>query len=91
MPSLDDAAKDLMHDCLARISKGDSNAAFDLASFWMGHIADQDTEIKLAIAEGLARQSAALGSKEAELFLRESWPSMKEVLRKRLDRLHANG
>lgn len=77
---------EFLRDCLDRIANGDPGATYDLASFWIGHVADRDPEIELGIAEGLLIQAAKLGSKDAEDYLSKTWPDMKEILRKRLTR-----
>lgn len=77
---------ELIRECLERISSGDKDAAFDLAQLYMTRVVKQDVEVMLCVIEGLARQSAALGSAEAKDFLEGDWPGLKPVLERRLGR-----
>ena len=81
-----DVNHELVVDCLQRISSGDRNAAFDLAQFYMSRVVKRDVEVMLDVIEGLARQSAVLGSEESKLFLEEDWTELRLVLGKRLAR-----
>ena len=73
-------------ECLERITSGDQNAAFDLAQLYMSRVVKRDIDAMLYVIEGLARQSAAMGSPESREFLKDDWPSLREVLKKRLTR-----
>lgn len=77
---------ELVRECLERISSGDKDAAFDLAQLYMTRVVKQDVEVMLLAIEGLARQSAALGSTEARDFLAGEWSELKQVLARRLER-----
>lgn len=77
---------ELLHDCLERITAGDSAGFHNLAFFWMGHVTDRDPVIELGLVEGLMRQSAAMGNTEAAKFLREAWPDTRVMLAKNLSR-----
>ncbi len=81
-----DINHELAADCLKRISDGDPEAAFDLAQFYMARVVKKDVEAMLYVIEGLARQSAALGSAESKLFLSDDWVELRAVLKKRLAR-----
>lgn len=85
----DEAAEtnhELVRECLERISSGDKEAAFDLAQLYMSRVVKQDVEVMLLVVEGLARQSAALGSSEAKDFLAGEWSELRQVLARRLER-----
>ena len=71
---------------MKRISEGDFCAGFDLAQFFLTHVDDNNVQISLAVVEGLVRQSAQLGSNEAEVFLKEQWPTLQNIMAKRLIR-----
>jgi len=78
---------ELLADCLQRITDGDPQASFDLASFWISHVLDRDPVIELGVIEGLLRQSARLGSREAKEHLITIWPNLRSILEKRLKKL----
>jgi len=84
VPKLD---RELVEDCLNRISAGDKDAAFDLAQLYMARVVHKDVNSTLDVIEGLARQSAALGSEEAAEFLSSDWPELRLVFERRLTRV----
>lgn len=84
--AISSTAREIIADCLERISKGDSCAAFDLASQVMSHADAKDIELNLAIVEALTLVSQRSGCEPAEKFLASQWKEMKEVLRKRWGR-----
>lgn len=75
---------ELVQDCLKRISSGDAEAAFELAQLYMSRMDENDVDVMLWLIEGLARQSAALGSNDAQDFLTNQWEALREPLRRRL-------
>lgn len=81
--AISSTAKEIIADCLQRIAKGDSCAAFDLASQVMSYADAKDIELNLAIVEALALISQRSGCEPAEKFLASQWKEMQEVLRKR--------
>jgi hypothetical protein len=84
--SIDANTRELIADCLSRISAGDTSAAFDLASVFMGHAHEKDIGLNFAVIEGLATLAKARGCKSAEDFLSGQWPDMQAVLRRRWQR-----
>ncbi|MES2077014.1 MAG: hypothetical protein V4462_15485 [Pseudomonadota bacterium] len=82
---------ELLADCLQRITDGDPQGSLDLATFWIGHVLDRDPVIELGIIEGLLRQSAQLGSREANDHLMTVWPNLRPILEKRLKKLQGSG
>jgi len=79
--------RELVKDCLNRISAGDKDAAFDLAQLYMARVVHKDVSSTLDVIEGLARQSAVQGSEEAAEFLSSDWPELRLVLERRLTRV----
>ena len=75
--------REIIHDCMSRLSAGDSCAAFDLAGLVIAHADSKDIELNLAIVEALALASKQRGCDAAEKFLGEEWEPMKQILRKR--------
>ena len=75
----------LIKETLQRISKGDKEAALELAQLYMTRVVKLDVDVMLAAIEGLALQSAALGSPGAKKFLSD-WPELRGVLERRLQR-----
>jgi len=73
-------------DCLSRISSSDSEAPFELAQIFMSRAPQKDIGIILVVIEALIRQSAMLGSAEAQKFLADDWAEMKGALGRRLER-----
>lgn len=84
--ALDATSRELIDDCLARISQGDACAAFDLASAFMAHVDARDVGLNLAVVEALATLAKASGCPEAATFLVDQWPYMKGILQKRWQR-----
>jgi hypothetical protein len=84
--SIDTTTRELIADCLWRIATGDSSAAFDLASTFMGHLHEKDIALNLAVVEALATLAKAQGCEDAERFLADEWPEMQAILRKRWGR-----
>jgi hypothetical protein len=80
----------LIKETLRRISKGDKEAALELAQLYMTRVVKLDVAVMLAAIEGLALQSAALGSSGAKKFLRD-WPELRGVLERRLHRTLRSG
>jgi len=76
-------AREIINDCLQRISSGDPCAPFDLASQVMSYADSRDIGMNLAIVEALALLSKRGGCEPAEKFLASQWSDMKDVLRKR--------
>jgi hypothetical protein len=81
--TVDATTKELVADCLTRISSGDAGAAFDLASAFMSHVDAKDIGINLAVVEALATLAKVQGSPDAAAFLDGQWPEMQGILRKR--------
>jgi hypothetical protein len=75
--------REIIQDCLDRLGKGDSCAAFDLASQVMSHADEKDIELNLAIVEALALSSKNNGCEASQQFLAEQWDAMKESLRRK--------
>jgi hypothetical protein len=76
----------LIRESLDRITAGDKEAAFHLAQLYMTRVVKMDVEVMLSVIEGLARQSAALGSADAIRFLEDDWAKLRQVLHRRLTR-----
>lgn len=81
--ALDVTTRELVDDCLTRISAGDPGAAFDLASAFMSHVDAKDVHMNLAVAQALATLAKLQGCSEAADFLEGQWSDMKTVLGKR--------
>lgn len=84
--SIDLTTRELIADCLSRIASGEADAAFDLASAFMGHLHEKDVGLNLAVVEALATLAKVQGSTDADQFLANEWPAMQEILRKRWQR-----
>jgi hypothetical protein len=80
----------LIKECLKRISAGDKEAALELAQLYMTRVVKLDVEVMLSVIEGLALQSASLGSVDAKTFLSD-WPELRAVLDRRLRRTLSSG
>lgn len=80
----DEATSELIADCLARIGKGDPNAAFDLASIVMGHAHEKEAPLVAATVEALVLLSRDAGSLTAGDFLTGQWHDMRQILERRL-------
>ena len=76
----------LIEECLDRITAGDKDAAFDLAQLYLTRVVHKDIAAILSVVDGLARQSATLGSTDAAGFLKDDWPDLRMVIEKRLKR-----
>ena len=81
--AISSTAREIISDCLERISRGDPCAMFDLAAQVMSHADSKDIGLNLAIVEALALMSKRSGCEPAEKFLASQWSAMKEVLRTR--------
>jgi hypothetical protein len=81
--AIDATTRELIADCLGRISRGDACAALDLASAFMSHADSRDTELNLAVVEALAVLAKNQGCADAPAFLQDQWPDMRVILRKR--------
>lgn len=81
--TIDAITRELVDDCLSRISAGDASAAFDLASAFMSHADAKDVDLNLAIIEALATMAKLQGCSEAADFLDGQWSDMKTILGKR--------
>ena len=84
--AVDSTSRELIADCLARISKGDACAPLDLASAFMSHVDAKDIGLNLAVVEALATIAKMQGCAEAGNFLQGQWPDMQAILRKRWER-----
>jgi len=84
--AVDSTTRELIADCLARISKGDACAPLDLASAFMSHADTKDVGVYLAVVEALATIAKMQGCAEADNFLQGRWPDMRAILRKRWER-----
>jgi hypothetical protein len=84
--TVDSTTRELIADCLARISQGDACAPFDLASTFLSHADAKDIGLNIAMAEALTVISQMQGCNEATKFLQEQWPEMQAILRKRWKR-----
>lgn len=73
-------------DCLSRIASSDPEASYELAQIFMSRVPQKDVGIILIVIEALIRQSAMLGSAEAQKFLADGWAEMKANLERRLER-----
>jgi hypothetical protein len=80
---IDSTTRELIDDCLARISSGDTCAAMDLASAFMSHADAKDISLNLAVVEALATLAKAQGCADAAAFLAEQWSDMRVILEKR--------
>lgn len=76
----------LLKEFTNRVLSKDPNAGFDLAQFFWGHLPSNEVNLHLAVAEALIIQSANLGSDYAQEYFDNTWPQMKEALKKRLIR-----
>lgn len=83
---MDSTSRELIDDCLSRISNGDAYAAFDLASAFMSHADARNIGLNLVVIEALATLAKAQGCPDAVAFLDNKWPDMKDILRKRWQR-----
>lgn len=81
--TIDAVTRELITDCLNRISAGDASAAFDLALAFMSHADAKDVELNLAVIEALATLGKLQGCAEAANFLDRQWVDMKAILGKR--------
>jgi hypothetical protein len=88
--SIDGTTRELIADCLSRIAAGDQEAAFDLASAFMGHLHEKDIDLNLAVIEALIVLAKKHGCREAEDFLNDEWQPLKSILRKRWARAGFN-
>ena len=84
--AVDSTTRELVADCLARISKGDACAPLDLASAFMSHADAKDIGLNLAVVEALATIAKMQGCAAAGSFLQGQWPDMQAILRKRWER-----
>jgi hypothetical protein len=84
--AVDLTTRELIADCLTRISKGDVCAPLDLASVFMSHADAKDIAVHLAVVEALAVIAKTQGCGEADKFLEGQWPDMQDILRKRWSR-----
>lgn len=84
--SIDATTRELIADCLLRITSGDTCAAFDLASAFMGHLHEKDMGLNLAVIEGLVVLAKVQGCTHAGQFLADEWSDMQMILRKRWQR-----
>jgi len=82
--TIDATTRELVDDCLLRISKGDKSAAFDLASVFMSHVYQKDVDLNLSIIEALALLAASQDDEIINKFINTQWPVMKESVRRRL-------
>jgi hypothetical protein len=78
--------QEIAREILERISARDEEAAFELTQFCLSRVMKKDAEAILNLVEGLARISAAQGSKNAAAFLSEDWVNLRAILLKRLRR-----
>jgi hypothetical protein len=67
--TIDSTSRELIDDCLSRISNGNARAAFDLASAFMSHADSRDIGLNLVVVEALATLAKAKGCPEAVAFL----------------------
>jgi hypothetical protein len=84
--AIDAVTRELVDDCLNRISAADASGAFDLASTFMSHVDAKDVDLNLVVIEALVTLAKLQGSSEAADFLAGQWPDMKIILRKRWQR-----
>ena len=83
---MDSTTRELIADSLARIANGDVSAQFDPALTFMAHADKKDVAMNLAVIEALATTAKTRGCGEAEKFLKDQWPDMQAILRKRWER-----
>ncbi len=76
----------LLTEFLKNLSDGDPNVGLDVAQFFWGHLPSNEVNLHIAVIETLIFQSAALGSVDAQNYLKDMWPDMKEALIKRMIR-----
>lgn len=81
--SITSTTRDIISDCLTRLAKGDSCAAFDLASQVIAHADARDIGLNLAIVEALALASRNSGCDASTQFLANQWVQTKENLRRK--------
>jgi hypothetical protein len=81
--AIDATTRELIDQCLGRVTTGDSSAAFDLASVFISHVDAKDVELNLAIITALITMAKLQGCTEAADFLVGQWPNMKAILSKR--------
>ena len=81
--SITPITREIINDCLKRLAKGDSCAAFDLASQVMSHAEAKDIGLNLAIVEALVLASRNSGCEASAQFLTQQWDAMKENLRRK--------
>ena len=84
--ALDSTTRELIADCLDRISRGDACAPLDLASVFMSHADAKDITVHLAVVEALAVISKIQGCDDSHKFLEDQWPEIQAILRKRWER-----
>lgn len=84
--TIDSTTRELIADCLSRISQGDACAALDLASAFMSHADSKDIGLNLAVVEALATLAKNQGCPDAPTFLQGQWSEMQAILRKRWER-----
>jgi alkylhydroperoxidase family enzyme len=80
---LDSTTRELIADCLARISDGDACAAFDLASTFISYVSEKDIALNLAVIEALVTLAKLQGCADATAFLEGQWPAMEPILQRR--------
>jgi hypothetical protein len=81
--AIDATTRELIADCISRISKGEACAALDLASAFMSHADSRDIGLNLAVVEALVTSAKIAGCADAANFLDNQWPQMQTILRKR--------
>src|SRR3954451_2738596 len=89
--SSNDAGREIIQDCLARIKAGDPNAAMDLAREFWGRLDQKDISLNLAVIEALATISKLQGSPEAVEFLENQWLEIQWISFRRLKKYGFTG
>ncbi len=80
----------LVVECLQRVADGDPDAGVELARIFLGEIPCSEAYMPIAVVEALVLQSAELGSADAQEYLDNLWPKMKEISLRRLARRGLN-
>jgi len=78
--------KIVLSEIFKGVQKGDVDEGLSLAYFYGANLPSSDSDLHLIVIETLVRQSASLGSSEAQEYLQNIWPELKKVLAKGLVR-----